>query len=243
MVHSALHTNSELRVGWRGSLAFEAIVEPAQFYTAQGMIRERSRKISNDDMLNKLKALHDQRGWLSGLIINEADNMPSSSAYAHRFGSLIRAYELIGYTPDRDYSYIEINRQLRKMYPGIIEDAIRRINELGATVQQEAETEFLVINDEIKVSVVISRCQQTNVGNNRWNVHLDSGLMPDITLIIRMQADNKNPLDYYLLPALDVENPTIRLAEQNHLALDAYRFDDLEPFFMLTERVAIPEAA
>lgn len=29
--------------------------------------------------------------------------MPSSAAYIHRFGSLIRAYEAVGFTPDRDY--------------------------------------------------------------------------------------------------------------------------------------------
>ncbi len=227
----------------RSEGAFEAIVDPAQFYTAQGMIRERSRKISNDDMLTKLKVLRDRKGWLSGLVIDEADDMPSSSAYAHRFGSLIRAYELIGYTPDKDYSYIEINRQLRKMYPEVIDSVIERINRLGGNVERELGSEFLIINNEIKVSVVISRCQKTSAGNYRWNINLDTGLMPDISLIIRMDATNQKPLDYYLLPALDVENPTIRLAEDNHVALDAYRFDDLEPFFMLTERVAIAEAA
>ncbi len=227
----------------RSEGVFEGIVEPAQFYTAQGMIRERSRKISNDDMLAKLSALRERKGWLSGLVIDEADDMPSSSAYAHRFGSLIRAYELIGYTPDKDYSYIEINRQLRKMYPSVIEGVVNRIHELGGHATQDSKSEFLIINNEIKVSLVIARCQQTSAGNYRWNINLDTGLRPDISLIIRMDAHNLKPLDYYLLPALDVENPTIRLAEDNHIALDAYRFDDLEPFFQLTERVAILEAA
>ncbi len=67
--------------------------------------------------------------------------------------------------------------------------------------------------------------------------------MPDITIAVRMEPDNRQILDYYLIPAIDVENPQIRLAENNHLSLDAYRFDDLELFFMLAERVALPEAA
>ena len=37
--------------------AFPAIVDPSYFYTVQGMIRERTRKFSNDDMLSRLKAL------------------------------------------------------------------------------------------------------------------------------------------------------------------------------------------
>lgn len=223
--------------------AWDGIVDPSYYYTAQGMIRERSRKFSNDEMLTKLKALHDREGWLSGLVINEADDMPSSSAYAHRFGSLIRAYELIGYTPDRDYRYIEINRHLRKVYASTIEDTIRKIEALGGHVHREVNSEFIIINNELKVSVIIARCKQTSTGRYRWKIHLDAGLRPDIFLIIRMDATNEAAFDYYLLPSLDVEDPKIRLTENNGFALDAYRFDDLEPFFELSERAVIPEAA
>ena len=59
------------------------------------------------------------------------------SAYKTRFGSLIRAYELIGYKPDRDYRYIEINQRLRRMYPEIVMSTVNRIQDLGGTVQTE----------------------------------------------------------------------------------------------------------
>ena len=61
-------------------------------------------------MLDALRRLMEDHGYLSGLIIDEAERVPSSSAYQGRFGSLLRAYELVGFTPDRDYRYIEINR-------------------------------------------------------------------------------------------------------------------------------------
>lgn len=227
----------------RADGAFEPVVDPSHFYTAQGIIRERNRKISNDEMLSKLKTLHDRQGWLSGIMIDESEDMPSSSAYAHRFGSLIEAYKLIGYDSGRDCRYIEINRHLRRLYPEIVEDAIRRIKEFGGDVWREVGSDLLFVNGEIKVSVVICRCHRTASGSNRWKIHLDSSLMPDITIAVRMDATNTRPMDYYLLPALDVENPKIRLADNNHIALDAYRFEDLEPFFLLTERCALPEAA
>ncbi len=222
---------------------FEAIVEPRYFFTAQGIIRERCRKFSDEEMLEKLRKLHEQHGWLSGVVINEADDMPSSTAYSHRFGSLIRAYELIGFTPDHDYSFIEINRRLRGLHKEAIADTIRKIELLGGTVRQEPSSELLIINEELRASAVICRCLQTEAGAYRWKIHLDTGLLPDITIAIRMDAANEKPFDYYLLPALDIENPKMRLAENNGLALDAYRFDDLEAFFMLTERVSIQEGA
>ncbi len=227
----------------RADGVFEPIVEPSYYYTAQGMIRERSRKFSNDEMLAKLRTLHARQGWLSGILIDESDDMPSSSAYTHRFGGLTQAYRLIGYDPGRDMRYIDDNKHLRQMYPDIVESVIRKIQSLGGRIHREVTHDLIVVNDEIKVSLVICRCSQSPAGHKRWKIQFDAGLMPDITIAVRMDTDNRQILDYYLIPAIDVENPHIRLAETNHLALDAYRFNDLEPFFMLAERIALPEAA
>ncbi len=57
--------------------------------------------------------------------------MPSSSAYQSRFGSLLRAYQLVGFTPDRDYRYIEINRALRAMHPDVVAGTIVGIETAG----------------------------------------------------------------------------------------------------------------
>lgn len=222
---------------------FEAIVDPAEFFTAQGIIRERSRRMSDGEMLDRLKQLHERQGWLSGFIINEADNMPSSTAYTYRFGSLIKAYKMIGYTPDRDFRYVEINRHLRQLHAAAVQNTIEKIKALGGTVRQEEETELLIINESLKVSMVVGRCKQTMNGGANWRIMLDTGLEPDITVAIRMDRQNEKAQDYYLLPALDIEFPKIRLTESNGLALDAYRFDDLQPFYRMTELAYIQGAA
>jgi hypothetical protein len=227
----------------RSEGAFEPIVSTKNFYVAQGIIVERNRKLSDEDLLNKLNKLHKSKGWLSGILIDETDDMPSSSAYKTRFGSLIRAYELIGYKPDRDYRYIEINQRLRRMYPEIVMSTVNRIQDLGGTVQTEENSDLLLVNHEISVSLVISRCFQTQAGRNRWKIRLDSGLRPDITIAIRMDVDNRQALDYYLLPSLDVENPKLRLMDSNVFNLDTYRFDNLDYFFTLMRRTQLKEIA
>ena len=76
--------------------AFEAIVPPEVFYMAQGIFRARARRFTIEELIEKLRNLYRHRGFLSGLIIDEAEDMPSAAAYIHRFGSLIRAYEAVG---------------------------------------------------------------------------------------------------------------------------------------------------
>lgn len=93
--------------------AFEGIVPPELFYTAQGILRARAHRYSDEELIEKLRHLYQRHGYLSGLIIDEAEGMPSSAAYAHRFGSLIRAYQTVGFTPNRDCHYLEANQFLR----------------------------------------------------------------------------------------------------------------------------------
>ncbi|PZP84680.1 MAG: recombinase family protein [Azospirillum brasilense] len=227
----------------RANGVFDPVVDTDSFQAAQRIIRERSQRLSDEEMLEKLRTLKERQGWLSGIVINEAEDMPSSTAYSYRFGSLVRAYELIGYTPDRDFRYIEINRLLRQFHADTVEDTIVKLQALGAQVQRESPSDLLSINGELRVALVICRCTTTGTGAYRWNIRLDSGHVPDITIAVRMDATNSAVHDYYLLPALDIAHPKIRLAENNGLALDAYRFDDLEAFFRLTEHVPIREAA
>lgn len=227
----------------RADGVFQAIIEPRYFYTAQGIIRERNRRFSDDEMLARLRALRNREGWLSGILIDETDDMPSSAAYAHRFGGLTQAYKLIGYETNRDLSFIEDNRHIRRLHPEIIASVTKEIVELGATVRRDAANDLLIINEEVSASLIICRCTQSTSGQNRWKLQFDTGLQPDITIAVRLAANNRDILDYFLIPALDVENPDIRLRDKNHVALDAYRFDDLDAFFLLTERAGLAEVA
>ncbi len=225
----------------RADNAFEAVVDSQVFFTAQGMIRERNRRFSDDEMLERLSHLFDHHGYLSGLIIDESENMPSSGSYHRRFGSLIRAYELVGFNPDRDYRYTEINRALRRLHGEVVTDTMASIEELGGTISRSPVTDLLTVNGEFSASIVIARCQQTPAGSLRWTIRRDTGLAPDITVALRMDQANEAPLDYYLLPFFEMTTGRIRLAEENGLMLDAFRFDSLEFFFAMAERVRITE--
>jgi hypothetical protein len=194
-------------------------------------------------MLEGLKEVFEAQGFLSGLVIDEAEALPSSSAYRSRFGSLLRVYQLVGFKPDRDYRYIEINRRLRELHPDIVAETIAGIEAMGGKVERHPQTDLLTINDEISASLVIVRCSETNAGSLRWNIRFDMSLKPEITIAVRMDRPNHRPLDYYLLPSLDMTLPRIRLAEHNGLSLDAYRFETLDPLFKMAVHVPVPEVA
>ncbi len=227
----------------RAEGAFEGIVDTDLFAAANAIINARSSKLTDDEMLEGLKEVFEAQGFLSGLVIDEAEALPSSSAYRSRFGSLLRAYKLVGFKPDRDYRYVEINRRLRELHPDIVAETITGIEASGGKVERHPRTDLLTINNEFTASLVIVRCSETNAGSLRWNIRFDRSLKPDITVAVRMDRLNQKPLDYYLLPSLDMTLPRIRLAEHNGLSLDAYRFAKLDPLFDMAVHVPVPEVA
>lgn len=180
--------------------AFEAIVPPELFFTAQGIIRARSRRFSDGEMLDRLRQLYQARGFLSAILIDEAEGLPSSGAFGQRFGSLIRAYELVGFTPDRDYRFVEANRLLRRLHPEIVQRTEAAMLALGAQIERDPATDLLRVNAEFSVSVILSRCTATAAGVLRWKLRLDTSLRPDITVAVRLAPGNAAELDYYLLP-------------------------------------------
>jgi hypothetical protein len=58
-----------------------------------------------------------------------------------------------------------------------------------------------------------------------------------------MDADNREALDYYLLPSIDIDAAKLSLAEDNGVVLDTYRFETLEYFFGMARRAKLLEAA
>lgn len=223
--------------------AFEAIVASDVFFTAQGIIRARARRYTDDELIERLRQLYKTRGLLTSLIIDETDGMPSSSVYSLRFGGLIRAYQRVGFTPDRDYRHIEVNRILRQMHPGIVAQTEAEIAKVGGHVVRDPATDLLQVNHEFSVSLVLARCTVPASGRSRWKIRFDTSLLPDITVAVRLDQSNQAPLDYFLLPRLDFGQPRLSLADQNAVEFDSYRFDTLDYLYGMAERTRLRRAA
>jgi DNA invertase Pin-like site-specific DNA recombinase len=127
----------------RANGVFEGIIEPELFFKTREIILARSQKLTDEEMLAKLRGLLSQHGHISGILIDETESLPSSAAFSHRFGSLISAYQLIGYDPKIDYSFIEINRKLRKQHPEIVASVVQKIEALGAKASWDENADLL----------------------------------------------------------------------------------------------------
>ncbi len=223
--------------------AFEPLVDVADFHTVRGIILARARRLSEDEMLGRLRALIDERGHVTGTVIDETENMPSAAAYRHRFGSLLRAYERVGFSTGRDFSHLETTRRLRDLHPTLVADVVRSLEAVGARVEREPGADLLVINGLFRVAIVVSRYEVTTTGAPRWTIAFDRDVDPELTIAVRMNGGNAAPLDYFIFPSVDVRASRLRVSEDNFIGIDAYRYDTLDYFVGMAEQVTVEVAA
>jgi DNA invertase Pin-like site-specific DNA recombinase len=235
-----LHVDNPPDMWIRKEGAFDGIVALEIFMTAQEIITARSARLSDEELLDHLKRLYADAGQLSGVLIDQSPDMPSSSVFRNRFGSLARAYEMIGYRSDRDQERIALNKRLRALHPEIIARTEAAIAAVGGTVVREPKTDLLTINDEMVVSLVLARCQPMADGRLRWRIRFDPmRYQADVTLAVRLDPENREVLDYYLLPWIDLPRQEIQLCNRSSIAFEAFRFEDLGFFYGMAERVGI----
>lgn len=227
---------------WRDD-AFEPIVAPSLFQKAMEIIEARHRHLSDDELLERLRELLSLHGRLSGILIDETENMPSSSCYASRFGSLVRAYSLIGWNSNRDYAYVEVNRRLRRKHADLIASILDQLLAQGATIAVNQNNDLLTINSEYTASLILARCRDTSAGSLRWQLRFDASLCPDVVIAARLQPGNEEILDYYLLPRLDVLAERLIFRPENGIALDVFRFSNLNFFMEMAQRARVENAA
>jgi hypothetical protein len=77
--------------------AHQGIVDPATFAKAQEILASLMNRKTNDEILDGLRFLLKAKGRLSGRMIDMAPGMPCARTVWRRFGSVRKAFELIGY--------------------------------------------------------------------------------------------------------------------------------------------------
>ena len=221
--------------------AYKPIISKKKYNKAQEIIQLRSIHLTNEDLLEKLKQKLESNGKLSGFIIDEDDTGPSSSVYRTRFGGLLRAYTLIGYKPEHDYSYLKINEALRSFHSEIIEDFKGEILKSNCHIDEYKYAPMLYINDEFLISVLVTKCIHMKSGKLRWKVRFDNSQKADITIVIRMNSQNISPLDFYIIPKIENEYSKMCMMETNNIRLDLYRFDNLDKLLQIITRMKVRE--
>lgn len=197
--------------------AFEPIIDKEIFAKAQQVLRERqhTRGVSDEEMLKRLRVLLHRRGRLSRDVINETEGIPGTTAYLARFGSLRNAYQLIGYAPKRNYEHIKSRPVRCDMIKTTVLKVGTALAASGRDVRVDQVRQTLRVH-VIAISFRVARSRKARGATHpSWTIvrgrHLPSGLVA----VIRLSDDNREIMDYLIMPASRLVGRDLRFSERN----------------------------
>lgn len=139
--------------------AFPAIVTKTLFARAQKVMAELKfgRKRADQELLASLRALYRREGKLTMKLIAAAENVPNCSVYSKRFGSLARAYELVGYKQIKRYRFKDILAEIDRTICTCAADISGEFERRGKHVSFLPELYLLTLNRSVTLSIAVAR--------------------------------------------------------------------------------------
>ena len=182
--------------------AFAPIIDRTTFISAQRILQSRTINQSNEELLDRLRALLASEGRLSPRLIKNSETVPSNSTYAHRFGGLRRAYELIGY--DRNFKYIDRRRKIQLLREELLTRIQRMFPDRVSVVRPGLKwRSWLRLTNGLAISVLIAHRLRRSKNVERWRVdpvRRESGL---VTLLARLDGQDTCFKDFHVFPDMD----------------------------------------
>lgn len=180
--------------------AFEPLIDRALFYRVQQCLARRTEHQSNDDLLEDLRKLWRQKGELSKQLVALSKLTPSPFTYVRRFGSLLNAYELIGYEFKRDRNGMISHRvywnrlrdelliSFQTVLPKRI-SVVRLINRVKP---------MLLIDGSMLCAVIVCPARITPHGHRRWLIRTNETEQFYPSLLCVLDRDNTRISRMYL---------------------------------------------
>jgi DNA invertase Pin-like site-specific DNA recombinase len=220
--------------------AFQAIVPLEQFTHVQSLMRSRSRYPNDQEMLERLRQLWSRVGRLTADLINKEKGVPCAHAFLNHFGTLNKAYSLIGYRPDLKNKYDASIARHKMTRRKLFDDTRAKLQSSGASIEECGPAGLLLINGQVTVRPRLCYCRNTPTGGYRWTLRPEP-VRCDVTIAIRLRPGNREILDYFVIPDSDRPIKLFHLSTENRCDVDVHRFDSLDSFATLLRRCSLVE--
>jgi DNA invertase Pin-like site-specific DNA recombinase len=184
--------------------AFEPIIDPVTFAAAQKILEERTFNKTDEQLLDSLRALLASERRLSLTLIQNSANVPSPSTYRNRFGSLRRAYELVGYGHPDQFGPLEMRRRTQALRQELVAKIASTFpNEISIVKRGGRWRSRLRLSNGLIVSVLVARSVRAWKETLRWQIDPVQHERKFMTILSRLDASNCSFLDLHVFPNID----------------------------------------
>jgi DNA invertase Pin-like site-specific DNA recombinase len=188
----------------RSDVVLAPIVDQVLFARAQTIMDDRWISISEEEMLLRLRVLLKHKGELSARIIDSAPGVPCAASYVNHFGSLRKAFALLGYRSPHSSDWIDSRQHWSEV---LTAHAVRVANALSRTKCREVwvdKSNHCVVVNGARIYLQVVR-QLKRKGSNQskiWRAHRGKAKSGS-AVILRLDEANGSIEDYLILQNLE----------------------------------------
>jgi DNA invertase Pin-like site-specific DNA recombinase len=185
--------------------AFDALVEPATYARAQRILEqthtEYPRNRSDKELLDALRKILAKHGRITIDLIKATPRTPSAQTYNARFGTLSRAYDLIGYTGFWRNGWLETRRRIQTLRNDLMRQIVS-VDPTRVSIENRGGSyrTRLRMQDGRLVSVLVSRPVRYYKDKVYWLLFPRDGEHRLITLVARLNLECTTFKDVLVIP-------------------------------------------
>jgi DNA invertase Pin-like site-specific DNA recombinase len=216
--------------------AFEPIVDPSLFSESQRILQERTFNRSDEELLHALRALLASKGRLSRFLVSDSAEVPSPSTYQFRFGSLKRAYDLIGYGRPEDFGPPDLRRRTEALRDELISQIASMFpDEVSITRPGGRWRSRLRLRSGLMVSVLVGRpIRRKRITS--WRIDPARQECEFVTLLARLDKEHCSFLDFHVFPTMMDRQKRFHVLLADSWLDRGERFNDLFEFCEVVAR-------
>ncbi|MYN30105.1 recombinase family protein [Duganella levis] len=214
--------------------ALPAIVDHSMFDRAQEIRRLRDRGPQREAVLLQLRTLYQRHGTISIALCRRDPSLPGGGTIHALFGGYSRAYAAAGLPPVDSAGGALHARNSRLLAADLLSEVRRYAVLAGGTADATAWHNTVLLNDRVRVKVVLAFCRQDAAGVRRWRIPLRLAMPANFVLCGLMDCDNKHIERYVLLAADEFSQDAMFITERSMARVAHACHDNLAQIFGLS---------
>lgn len=141
----------------RSEGCIEPIMDREVFFSVRRIIEERRVDLSEDEMLGRLRKALLREGRLTPTIIDRTPGLPCSATCRTHFGSFRNLYRLLGYTPKRNYEFLDARPVWSELRTKLVKQATAAIKAAGGRINSGGWSDCVRVNGMACLSIRAAR--------------------------------------------------------------------------------------
>jgi hypothetical protein len=185
----------------RGNAGYEPIVSPKIFAAANEPKFRPGSWYRDEGLLEPLRRLWRERGYVSHRLIETTKGVPSPQTYRKRFGTLRQTYEQIGYIEQPDRLRLEHYARTREIVLGIVKKLCSAAEKDDIPTIWNWQRRLFIFESGRHLRITTARYLPTRQNRKRrWEFEANPNAQHGTLLVVRLDEQHAAVIDYFLLP-------------------------------------------